>query len=302
MRKYVGFAAIYGWCGVVAYSMVITGNISHRLSPFLVCFLTFSLVAVFFIIYNARRLRHFIGQKMPWDDKVNLAGLNLSSFISWALMIYPLAYLDPTIVATIILGINPIATAIIGRVFLKQRPPIQLVLISLGLAFVMLLLIQHTLDEYRANSLPEMNIGLSLAACVLSGLGTCCNNLFTKKLMGSGFSIPDLMCSRFFLTIVLSGLIALQSGPLDLNTEMIGPILLTTIFLVIIPLLLLQISLRILDPLRVSIVSPFMPVLVVGIQYLSQPGSLSLWVVASTVLTWALVTGGTYISIKNSRN
>lgn len=300
MRKYIGFAAIYGWCAVIAYSMLLTGDITQRLSPFLVCFLTFTSVAIIFSICNAKNLPElFISGKLK-QARHDLAGINLSSFISWGLMIYPLAYIEPTIVATIILGVNPIATAIIIRVFFKQSLDIYLVFISLALALLISMLIFNTLDGNGSLvTASQSDVQLSLVACVFSGIATSCNNVFSKRLMGAGLSISDLMCLRFFLTILLSGLISAQAGPIVLNADIVESISVTTIFFVIVPLLLLQVSLKNLDPLQVSVISPLMPVLVIIMQYISNPKSITIFIAVSTLVTWALVTGGTYLSIRS---
>lgn len=259
MRKYIGFAAIYGWCAVIAYSMILTSNISQTLSPFLVCLLTFSTVTIIFFIYNAKNLPSLFISKRFILAKNDIAGINFSSFISWGLMIYPLAYLEPTVVATIILGVNPIATAIITKAFFKQRPDTYLIYISLALAFLISMLILNTLDgDGAVVNASQKNIYLSLLACILSGIATSCNNVFSKRLMGAGFSISDLMCSRFLLTIILSGLISVQSGPIVLQSDMIASIATTTMLFVIVPLILLQFSLKNLDPLQVSVISPLM--------------------------------------------
>lgn len=299
MRKYIGFAAIYGWCAVIAYSMILTSNISQTLNPFLVCFLTFSTVTIIFFIYNAKNLPSLFISKRFMLAKNDIAGINFSSFISWGLMIYPLAYLEPTVVATIILGINPIATAIITKAFFKQSPDTYLIYISLALAFLISMLILNTLDgDGSVVNASQKNIYLSLLACILSGIATSCNNVFSKRLMGAGFSISDLMCSRFLLTIILSSLISVQSGPIVLQSDMIASIATTTMLFVIVPLILLQVSLKNLDPLQVSVISPLMPVLVVVMQYISNPKSISVFVAALTLATWILVTGGTYVSIR----
>ncbi|WP_412059096.1 hypothetical protein [Bartonella sp. DGB2] len=71
-------------------------------------------------------------------------GINVSTFASWRLMIYPLTYLQPTLVAILILGINPIATVAISRLFFRPASPKKLEITSLAIFSVIFLLSVQT--------------------------------------------------------------------------------------------------------------------------------------------------------------
>lgn len=299
MSQYIGYIAAYSWCFITAFSMLLTSEVSQRLSPFIVCFFTFLLAKLVFLVYNAanigklwRRIqeKHLLGA---------VSGINLSSFASWGLMIYPLTYLQPTLVATLILGINPIATVVISRLFFRQSSSIKLVATSLALFVVIVFLSVKTLQgESSIPGTPHLQIVLSLLCCYFSGVATSVNNILTKKIMVNGFGVADVMCVRFYLTIIISGIIGFSTHSVVIDQNLILSILITTLAFVIIPLMLLQVALKKLDPLRVAIISPFMPVLVVIMQLCYSGSSISSITIIATVITWLLVSLGTYLAIR----
>ncbi|MEQ2025908.1 hypothetical protein ABLB84_08990 [Xenorhabdus szentirmaii] len=299
MRQYLGYIAAYSWCFITAFSMLLTSEVSQRLSPFIVCFFTFSLTTVVFVSWNIRHigvLWRRIREKCVIGP---VLGLNASSFVSWGLLIYPLTYLQPTLVATLTLGINPIATAVISRLFQKQVLSVKLLGISLALFLIIVFLsIRAWYGEGIIAGTPPLQIALSLMCCYLSGIATSVNNILTKKIMVNGFGIVDVMCLRFYLTIILSGIIGFSTHKVVLNQDLALSILQTTLIFVIIPMVLIQLALKTLDPLRVAIVSPLMPVLVVLMQLYGNASILSQATISATMMTWLLVSVGTYWAMK----
>lgn len=301
MRPYVGYMAAWGWCFITAFSMLLTSEVSQRLSPFIVCFFTFSLATLAFLGYNAAKLGALwrrVREQLVFGP---VLGINISSFASWGLMIYPLTYLQPTLVATLILGINPIATAVITRLFLRQASPGKLVTISLALFVLIVFLSVRTLQgESSIPGTPHEQVVLSLLCCYLSGIATSVNNILTKKIMVKDFGIIDVMCLRFYLTIIISGIIGFSTHQVVINQSLIFSVLLTTLAFVIVPLVLLQLALKTLDPLRVAIISPLMPVLVVLMQLFGNVSAVPNVTVSVTVMTWLLVSLGTYWAMRKA--
>ncbi|KUM03158.1 hypothetical protein AWB61_02095 [Chromobacterium sp. F49] len=281
--------------------MLLTGEVSQRLSPFIVCFFTFALATAIFLSYNARHLGSLWRRIREKRVQGPVLAINLSSFASWGLMIYPLTYLQPTLVATMILGINPLATALITRLFLKQRSPDKLVVTSLALfAVIVFLSYRSWQGENSIPGTPHQQIALSLLCCVLSGIATSVNNILTKRIMSNAFGIIDVMCMRFYFTILISGVIGFSSHQVALNQDLAVSILQTTLVFVVVPLILLQIALKKLDPLRVAIISPLMPVLVVLMQLYGNIAALSAAAIGAALATWLLVSLGTYWAMQKN--
>jgi len=301
MRQYIGYIAAHGWCLITAFSMLLTSEVSQRLSPFIVCFFTFSLATAVFLIYNVVNLGALWGRIQGKRVIGPALGINVSSFVSWGLMIYPLTYLQPTLVATLILGVNPISTAVITRIFFKQKSPGKLVGTSLALFIVIVFLSFRTLrGESNIPDTPYLQVVLSLLCCYMSGIAASVNNILAKRIMMNDFGIIDVMCMRFYLTIIISGIIGFSTHQVALNQYLVFSIFLTTLTFVIIPLVLLQIALKKLDPLRVAIISPLMPVLVVLMQLYGNVNALSQTTISATVAIWLLVSLGTYWAMRKA--
>jgi len=305
MYNYLGYIAVYGWCFITAFSMLLTSEVSQRLSPFIVCFFTFSLATLVFLFLNyyTSNLSTLWQRIQNKGMASSVLGINVSTFISWGLMIYPLTYLQPTLVATLILGINPIATAIITRFYLKKTSPRKLVGNSLALFVIIIFLTYKVL--HGENSIPgsnDMQIISSLICCYFSGFATSVNNIFSKKIMANDFGVRDVLCLRFYMTIIISGIIGFSTHHVIYNQDLLFSIILTTFVFVVIPLMLLQFALKKLDPLRVAIISPSMPVMVIILQLLSNVTALTYSTVLATMAIWLITSLGTYFSIKNPIN
>lgn len=299
--NYIGYLFIYSWCIISAFSMLLTSEVSQQLSPFIVSFFTFLLATCIFNLCNAAKLKTLWKSIKSRQITRQIIGINISSFVSWGLMIYPLTYLQPTLVVTLILGINPLATAVIARFFLKKETSQNLMGTSIGLFLVIIYLSYQTLQgENSITGSSSSQTIISLICCYFSGIATSVNNVINKNIMEKGFGILDVFCLRFYLTIIISGLIGFSTATIIFNAHMLVSITSTTLVFVIIPLVLLQIALKNLDPLQIAIISPLMPVLVVVLQLLGDINILNYSTILSTILTWLLVSFGTYSAIKQS--
>lgn len=299
MYKYIGYLTAYGWCLVTAFSMLLTSEVTHKIEPFTLSFFTFSLSAIVFLVYNCRNIKkickNIISNKLCCD----IVAINFTSFAGWGLMIYPLAHIEPPLVAAIILGINPISTAVISFLFFHKTSPIRLVVVSLLLLGVIAFLSIKVLeDNSRTAQSSQFQLEISLFCCYLAGVSTSLNNIFTKKIMDVGFGTLDVLCLRFYLTIIISAAIGFNNHVPSVNGDIIIWIVLTTFVFVVVPLALLQFSLKRLDPLRVAVISPLMPVLIIALQLIYKPEVVTSTVLVPTVLTWILVVLGTYWSLR----
>jgi len=301
VKRYMGYIACYSWCVIAAFSKLVTSDVGQRLGPFIVSFFVFSLTSLLVIVYNTLHLRK-IWHTIKENRLFNLTfALNISSFVNWGLVIYPLTYLQPALVVTLVLGVNPVATMAINRLFLNKTSPAELVWSGLALSFVFLFLGFYTLNGKNSiQDASHVQVVLSLLFCYMSGIATSVNNVLTKKIMDHGLGAIDMLCVRFHLTIIISGLIGFSTGQVVLNQNLVVSIAWTALVFVMAPLLLLQIALKRLDPLRVSMISPLMPVLVVLMQIYTDTSTLPYATIIAVVCTWLIVLCGSVWSARKS--
>ncbi len=79
-----------------------------KIEPELLCFAIFVISALFFLLYNVKNLPALY-QKVISNSRTVLF-VNVTTFLCWYGVIYPLKYIEPAIVAAIILAALPIAT------------------------------------------------------------------------------------------------------------------------------------------------------------------------------------------------
>lgn len=223
---------------------------------------------------------------------------NISTFFSWVLLVYPLKYIEPTAVITIVLGVNPVATLLIDWVLFKKKPRNKAnILVSLSI----LLIVTYvgylcTTGVNVIENATQNQVFVSLLYCMIAGMATASNNLFIKKLLKK-FAPTELLSFRFIFTILITGALTYFGNTnTQYNLDFIVYIMSTTLFFVIAPLLLIQLTLRELEPIRVAIISPVMPVVVATFQLIEGKSNLSIYTILGTISIWILLTFGIYFS------
>lgn len=294
-----GYGYLIAWCVISAFSMILTGETNQSIHPVVVCFFSFLFATIFFLLINARRLG-VIARKLTLPGQRRTAvWLNWTTFFSWVFLVYPLKYVEATAVITMVLGVNPVATMVINRLFFPAIAQKRAnALVSLG---ILLSVFYVAWLEWRGaaghGAAHQQEVMLSLACCAVAGIATAGNNVFIKAHFGAGFVPKEVLAFRFFLTILLTGVaIPLFHLPVALSPQFFIDMGMTTVFLLVAPLMLIQLSLRELDPMRVAIMSPIMPLVVALFQWRGSHAALSPYTVAGTVAIWLLVLTGIYVS------
>ena len=292
-----GYGYLAAWCVISAFSMVLTGETNQSIDPVVVCFFSFLFASVFFTLINASRLGVIAGKLKAPGQARNAVWLNVTTFFSWVFLVYPLKYVEATAVITIVLGVNPVATMVINRLFfpeVRQRRATMLASCGIFVGVVYVAYLCLTGRSVVAGATP-IEVAISIACCAVAGIATAGNNVFIKAHFGGGFVPKEVLAFRFFLTVLLTGVAMVYfSIPFTFNRAFFVDMAMTTVFLLVAPLMLIQLSLRELDPLRVAIVSPAMPLLVACFQLAQSGAHLSAYTIAGTVAIWILVLLGMY--------
>lgn len=297
--SFQGYFYLAVWCIVSAFSMILTGKTNQSIHPVVVCFFSFAIASAFFTLINVKRLG-VIREKMKAAGALkSVLWLNATTFLSWVFLVYPLTYVEATAVITIVLGVNPVATVLINRIVFKRKPEnAGSVWVSVGI-FLSVSYVAY-LALHGASSVTSASaddVALSVFFCVIAGVATAANNVFIKNLFQIGFVPKEVLTLRFYLTIVATGIAIFYFAiPVSIDSAFVADIVMTSVFLVIAPLMLIQLALRALDPVRVAIISPVVPLMVAGFQMTQSQVSLSMYTVSGTAVIWALVLTGIYVS------
>jgi len=260
--EWLSMCAVLGYCLFSAFSRVFVSDVLQIQDPITFSFYIFTLGALVFTIANIHRYLMLFSKLK--NNIMNLIYLNITTMGSWLFLAYPLKFIEPAIVSTITLGIGPILSLSLSNKFYRKSEKSSFdILIACGLFLVILFLIKLCLYTHERNNISLYSKIVSLLCCAIVGISIVFNGFQTRKLIDDDFSSLDILMLRFILLIVVSGTIACIYHPsMSILTEIMDKkIVFSSIIFVVLPLLLIQISMRHLKPITISMMMPLMPVL-----------------------------------------
>lgn len=271
------------------------------MSPTLLCFSIFLISALFFLAINFKSLlKHASNKNLNYK---HIAIVNITTFGCWYLTIYPLKFLEPAIVAAVILSTLPIATFFCNIILVKDhrqinfRELIIVVLLFLGI-FLFFQIIRH-----QKTGLVDTNTTQQIIAfigCIGSGIFLSINNIFSKKLSINGLSPIDILSIRFWLMIVITFFASKDLLGHVAHLATISQIIMLAVSLIILPQIIFQISLKELEPLTISIISPLKPILVFIFEIFDAQLSLTIWTISCIIFTTIVSITGTLLKFKSN--
>lgn len=295
-----GMGVAFCYCLVSAFARVYIGDFLQQQDPFSFCFYTFTLGALAFMACHLPKLLALKRKAKP--ELKNIFWLNVTTMGSWLFLTYPLKFMEPAIVSLITFGVGPIGSLLLAKRFYQPNDrPFLDYLISVGLlmtiGYVMMLCIK---GETAVSSASLKQTLLALLCCVIVGFSVVVNAFQTKKLINQNFSPLDILCLRFFLLILVAGaIVVLQHPSASWFRPFLDPkIQLASVVFVMLPLLLIQLAQRKLEPITIAIILPFLPILT----YFFEMNDHRLHVVNTTLYAIVVVLGlillGTYVRYK----
>lgn len=294
----LGLFAMLAWCVVSAFADVFTGAMASVIDPTLLCFGIFFYASLFFLILNVKNLT-LIYQKIVAHFKT-VVKINVATFAIWYLTIYPLKFIEPSIVGAIILATMPIATLIMGALMnydkkLNKQNVIISILLFVGIIFLAIIVLNHKSGIQHFSFLFTL---LSLIGCVAAGVALAINSIYTKRLSKEGFSPFDILTFRFILTVLITGVLAHKSLPEIFHHAIGWHIVILAFMLIIIPQTFFQYALRELEPITTAIIAPLKPVLVFPLELLNRELILTPWTILGVAYLSIVSIGGTLIQYK----
>lgn len=285
--KMIGLSCIIAWCFFSAFAMVMTSHINQKIEPIVLCFFTFLLANIVFYIVNANKIFTTYKKIVQHHNVSFIVWLNLSTFCSWFFLIYPLKYIPATMVSTITLGLSPIATLFFERLLYKKKIYKQQYIRPL----LLLAIIVYIIAIYFTVVSPAifLKMLLALLSCFIVGISTSLNNIYIKKLNTRGFHPTEILCVRFFVMLLITAIYVFFNYKVQINFAFATDIMLVAICLVIVPLYLMQVALRELEPITVAAISPLMPLLAIVFDISNHQNYLQLWIIPATLATCILV-------------
>lgn len=300
MEQQSGYTSILVWTFVSAAAYVYTGYIETRLPPALLCFWIFIFSAVVFALFNISHLASLM-QKLKHNAK-NVLIINITTVGCWILTIYPLKYIEPSLVNAIILTVLPLSTLAVEKLTKKRDIArvdyVSSLMLMLGIVFIAEIIFNN---KSAMHMLTLQVVATSFVMCLCAGGFLAINNVATKNLSIDGFTPFDILTVRFLLIIAVTAVLARHAIPSVVQDHSLSKILLAAVSLIILPQILIQYAIKRIYPISIAIIAPLMPILAFMLEFYNQNLHPTVWSILGVLYVGLVSTIATSIKYKKAK-
>lgn len=298
----IGFLYLILWCLISAVARVYLSDILQKIDPFVLCFYVF-LITVSFYSLISFFMSNTLGPRIQ-KNKYNIILINISTFGCWFFIIYPFKYMDPTIVSSLVLCINPVYTSILSRYFYnKNNNKSSNIILLYGFIFVsiyMVILSYFGLASIKLSS--RFHLSISTIFILVSSFFLFINTIISKKLLLSGFNPVENNTIRFWLLVLLSFTIGqFMHISFKIDFQIMKLLIYVSFIYAIIPLYLIQLIIRRLEPITITSFTPLMPVVIFVMESIHPRFHLSEYVVLALLIISTLSIYGFFINNRTEK-
>lgn len=277
--RQLSVVAITGYCITTAVAAVWIAFSFPDLSPMSITFFCF-LFSFFVIVFIQSRSNPRIF-RLAADYPAEIFLLNLLTLFSWLFAFMALRKIEPSLECAVFQGMLPIAVLLCelisrrAKIFSLRTFGILLIGANLFLLLLVRLSLEEGIFEFTTMEMAE---GL-----VLAGVGGASAGVyaFRSGLLHSktGCSTMEMLCNRFFLLLIVTGLLGLGGIVQTITADIVVffQLIVLALISVLIPMFALQYSIRTIGASRVSIITPSVPIIALGIEQVLK-GWPSMWV------------------------
>ncbi|WP_408010034.1 DMT family transporter [Pseudalkalibacillus sp. A8] len=236
------------------------------ISPFTFTFISFLITAVFFHIIQLKNYTK--NMQINSKNLKNIIGINLSTAGVFMCFYFALKYIEPAIVGAIEIGVGPISSLIIIKLFYRQTVKRVDIFTGIGALAGSLFLIFGTLNGNSGIAFQSLPIAVAgLISATLCGFFAALAAIYSKNLSKDNWSSSKILAHRFYAIITLSLILSLQQGNLLLQlTSNWVWILVVSVIGVAIPLYFLQIGIKHSETFFVMMSLSFIPIFTYAFQ------------------------------------
>jgi drug/metabolite transporter (DMT)-like permease len=254
-------------------------------------FLTFGYATLFFTLLNIKKLPELYS--LIVKNIKPLFYLNVATLLSWIGTFLALTYVDPATKICIGFSLIAVTNFFIFTPIKAIRHNKRLLLIILLILFSMTLIILQQSNFQLHDHTKLFLLGVLIAA--IGGIGGGFIGINAEKVGLAGFSATQILATRFYLLVLVSGGIfffSQHSHSVAINWSYY---LLAAIIVVLLPLLTYQLAIKSLGALIVSFIEPLTPVITYFLQifilgYRFTILTLILLLISSATIIWLVRT------------
>lgn len=195
--------------------------------------------------------------------------LNVATGLTYAFFYIALKYVEPAVVSAIEWGIGPVLAFLLDKyMHPKSRVDYLNLIIATGILIGTFFLVWASLtgeSGITVTNHPYLTVGLIFS--FITGFGSVTITYLSKKLSDEGWSTTKVISHRYYLIVLVTGVIVLvEQSFKQLEINDLNWILLIVISGTVIPIFFMQLSLKYNSPLLVLIIFALVPCLTFFIQ------------------------------------
>jgi drug/metabolite transporter (DMT)-like permease len=259
-----GYLYILLYCLANAISFVFISHINKTHNDLLNIVMIFSYATLLFNFINVKKLDNLYGAVKK--NYALIFFMNVATLFNWIGSFFSLNYIDPATALCINLSMGPITTFFILTPFKKIKENGHLIFAIILIILGMILITkQHTTAPvYHGTS----NVLLGVMFSVIGGIAGGFVGICSQKITLSGFSLSQVLATRFYLLVTVCAILLFFYGKVSVADIDWKFYLLSSLLIVIFPLVMYQAAIKSLGPMIVSIFIPFAPILAYFLQVL----------------------------------
>lgn len=251
---------------------VFLGSMLQHVHPIVVLFSTFFILTLFLNFFEFRAHGFRIQLQDIQTNLWNVVLLNLSTAGSWISFFYAMKHLEPAVASALCNGMGPIIVCL--NSFLKNEKPVSFleIISSIGILSGMFYLMRfagYSWADANSNSSYENLFGI--AAAISCGFFMSMSIIYSKRLNNKGWSAQKILSQRFLLLILFSGIFTwFNQSSVTWSSGLILKIFAISFIGIILPLYSLQLGIKKLEPILVSLITSMVPLFVFFFQSFDQ--------------------------------
>ncbi|GAA0268420.1 hypothetical protein GCM10010302_02670 [Streptomyces polychromogenes] len=213
----LGPLLVLTYCLVNAGKSVLEGALLQRMTPEFLAFNAFLLAQVWSLctVRDRRALVRAVRRSLR-----DVLLYNVATACSWLAVLYALTYLEPAVANSLIVGIVPAGTILIGmwlrpesRTLFREKAA------ACGVLGAMAWLSWLAWCAREDSEVTTGGFAIGLAACVVTAASVAASTHFTKRLSKAGFTVGQMMASRFGLLLTACMAVLWLRGDLALYQD-----------------------------------------------------------------------------------
>lgn len=263
--------AIFLYCLTTALGAVWISFSFTGLSGFTVTFFTLTIAFIIFSVIQKLKCKNKNIYWLTFQFPYKIFELNILTLFSWLFAFLALYNIEASIECALFQGALPLGV-LFCELFSKKTKIFSLRVLGVSLittSLFVLVILRFNISNAALNFTQEQ---IFAGAC-FAFIGGIAAGFYAYRSSGlytkSGCNTMDILCNRFFLLMIITGIISSQeivsifSGELEISSKLV----VLSLISVVIPVFALQYAIEKIGPARVSIITPSIPIIALAIEH-----------------------------------